>query len=350
MKHEKLLGIQLARGIAALLVVFYHAGRMIALPQYAGHKGMGGAFDFGHAGVDFFFVLSGFIIYFVHHSDLGHSRNLARYLWRRVTRIYPSYWLITAFVIALMLAKHDPALTFFHAAKSILLIPDRQEPLLGVAWTLLHEIMFYAVFAVAIFNIRAGIVCAQLWIGIIAAGLFYHFDDPILKTAAMLFNFNFLIGIAAAYMVLNVKIRLPLAYLLAGAAVFLATGLCENAGLLNPESVSEILLFGGASGLIIVGAAIAERDGQFGVGRIGEFFGGASYLLYLVHTIVVGFVFRFLMMAGVIKSWPDWICVLLSAIAAILVVGLLYVFYERPVLKILHRVGEKRPALTRRPA
>ena len=57
-KRERLLGIQFARGLAALLVVIYHGSRMVALPQYAGHKGFGGFFEFGYAGVDFFFVLS----------------------------------------------------------------------------------------------------------------------------------------------------------------------------------------------------------------------------------------------------------------------------------------------------
>ena len=67
--RDRLVGIQAARGAAALLVVFYHAGRMLSLDQYVGNDPLRGLFRFGHAGVDFFFVLSGFIIYFVHHKD-----------------------------------------------------------------------------------------------------------------------------------------------------------------------------------------------------------------------------------------------------------------------------------------
>ncbi len=51
---KQLLGIQAARGIAALLVVLSHCEHMLALPQYVGHFPLGGMFRFGHAGVDFF--------------------------------------------------------------------------------------------------------------------------------------------------------------------------------------------------------------------------------------------------------------------------------------------------------
>src|SRR5580692_2096905 len=101
----RLLGIQLARGAAAVLVVLYHAGRGLALPQYLGHVPLGGLFNFGHAGIDFFFVLSGFIIFTVHHGDIGRPSALPRYVWRRLARIYPIYWVVTAIVIALALFK-----------------------------------------------------------------------------------------------------------------------------------------------------------------------------------------------------------------------------------------------------
>lgn len=52
-----LLGIQAGRGIAALLVVLFHAERALTLPQYVGHSPLGGVTNFGHAGVDFLFCI-----------------------------------------------------------------------------------------------------------------------------------------------------------------------------------------------------------------------------------------------------------------------------------------------------
>jgi peptidoglycan/LPS O-acetylase OafA/YrhL len=131
--EKRLLSIQAARGIAALLVVFYHAGRMIALPQYTGYIPLSGFFNFGHAGVDFFFVLSGFIIYFVHHEDIGRSDRLQRYAWRRATRIYPIYWIVTALVLVASMV-HPERLDFAHIGKSLLLFPEDDDPIVGVAW------------------------------------------------------------------------------------------------------------------------------------------------------------------------------------------------------------------------
>ena len=78
----KLRGVEAGRGIAALLVVCVHCTDMLAGPAYAGRMPLFGLFSFGHAGVDFFFVLSGFIIYFIHHREIGQQRMLGGYLYK----------------------------------------------------------------------------------------------------------------------------------------------------------------------------------------------------------------------------------------------------------------------------
>src|SRR6185437_9011418 len=103
--HEKFLGIQSARGFAALAVTLFHAVHGISLDQYVGYAPFKWFFSFAHSGVVFFFVLSGFIIYFAHHADIGQPSALPRYVWRRVTRIYPIYWVITGFVILLAIFR-----------------------------------------------------------------------------------------------------------------------------------------------------------------------------------------------------------------------------------------------------
>lgn len=340
---QRLLGIQAGRGAAALLVVFYHASRMIDLPQYAGHVGLHGVFQFGHAGVDFFFVLSGFIIYYVHGTDIDRPQNLARYAWRRVTRIYPSYWLVTAFVVWLMAMKHNPELTIAHFAKSILLFPDSRPPFLEVAWTLIHEMLFYSVFAIAILNLRAGLVVALVVLGFVAMGA-GHFQDPVFKLLAAFRNLQFLFGIAAAYAVLNFMISRPLILFGAGAILFFAVGLAENAGAVEWDGTVGSLLFAAASGLVITGLAAAERDGAFHMGKVAELFGGSSYLLYLVHTIVVGLVFRALAHMGFFAAGiPDWAPILLAALASVGVAAFLYRF-EKPALSFLHELAKRTTA------
>jgi len=57
-------------------VVAFHAERALSLPQYVGHMPLGGATAFMHTGVDFFFVLSGYIIFAVHRADIGRPAAL----------------------------------------------------------------------------------------------------------------------------------------------------------------------------------------------------------------------------------------------------------------------------------
>ena len=183
--HDKLLGIQFCRGLAAILVVLYHAGRMLALPQYLGHIALGGFFNFGNAGVDFFFVLSGFIIFFVHEKDIGRPESLLAYAWSRVTRIYPIYWLVTALVLVEIALRPGPKdVDPGYLISSLLLLPQPQEPVLGVGWTLVHEMLFYLVFAVAVLSRRFGLWIALAWLALSAAPAFFDFGDSVIGVIA----------------------------------------------------------------------------------------------------------------------------------------------------------------------
>ena len=77
---DRLLGIQLARGMAAFLVCAFHFQN--GLSWIVGYVPFWGVFEFGRSGVDFFFVLSGFIIFLVHADDIGRGHRLSRYTWR----------------------------------------------------------------------------------------------------------------------------------------------------------------------------------------------------------------------------------------------------------------------------
>jgi exopolysaccharide production protein ExoZ len=66
--------IQIGRGIACMAVVFFHTGGIAA--KATGIAAAATPFAFGYIGVDFFFVLSGFILTWVHLADLGHRERL----------------------------------------------------------------------------------------------------------------------------------------------------------------------------------------------------------------------------------------------------------------------------------
>jgi peptidoglycan/LPS O-acetylase OafA/YrhL len=90
--------LQAGRGVAAIAVLLYHLNLEL-VARFGGASVSG--LEVGWAGVDFFFVLSGFIIWHVHAGDIGQDGRLGRYLWNRFTRLYPVYWAVLAVALAL---------------------------------------------------------------------------------------------------------------------------------------------------------------------------------------------------------------------------------------------------------
>lgn len=101
--NRKFTILQVYRGIAAILVVLYHFTKLF----YRQHNGLllfNNFFDFGgYIGVDFFFVLSGFIITYNHFHDIGNQTKLPPYFIKRLMRVYPIYWLFFCVYLILLI-------------------------------------------------------------------------------------------------------------------------------------------------------------------------------------------------------------------------------------------------------
>jgi len=342
LRHGQLLGIQAGRGIAALLVVFYHAGRMLSLPQYVGHIPLGNVFSFGHAGVDFFFVLSGFIITYVHHGDVGRPDRLSRFAWRRLTRIYPIYWVVTAVVVLLALLSHDETqnLRLDQIVPSLMLLPYEGGPLLGVAWTLEHEMLFYLAFALAILWRPVGVALVFASLMLVAAGQFGLLSGYLSEFLAAPYHLEFLMGILSALAVLRFRFPLPRILAAVGIVAFVAAGLGENANLFAAAGIVSVFLFGLSSAAIIIGAATAERLGTLRVGAIGALLGAASYSIYLTHTVTIGLTAHVMARLGIISPIPDWLMLLMAVCAAIAGGLAFHWIVERPLGVALRRLAD----------
>lgn len=134
------------RAVAVLLVFGYHIG-LKATPL---HRYVAPEFFYLQAGVEVFFVLSGFLIYtpFVraHLAGDGPPRALD-YLRRRALRIYPAYWVAFGLLLALGWVAVDGAgrmlqnLTLTQGYRQVEVMTGQGiEP----AWTLCVEVTFYA--------------------------------------------------------------------------------------------------------------------------------------------------------------------------------------------------------------
>ncbi len=167
------------RGIAALAVVLYHFRYFNAELKLTGSvslldKLLHYPFAFGFAGVDLFFVLSGFLLTLPFAAaQLGPSQHpaLGRYFQRRVLRVFPAYYaqlgiilVVGAWFLSWRSLGGYPLLghtfMFFHIG------PNPVQPLVGVWWTLPVELSFYLLLP---FLVR--FMTPRRWIPVLAAGL-----------------------------------------------------------------------------------------------------------------------------------------------------------------------------------
>lgn len=336
--------IEAGRGIAALLVVLFHASNAIFPAEQYWHVALfGGIFDFGYAGVEFFFVLSGFIIAHVHAADIGMPARLKRYALRRFTRIYPVYWLVVAGVLGIialpMGLSNAPFPELSVIITSLLLIgADSSATVLAVAWTLYHELAFYLVFGLWIISKRAGAIVTLLWLLIVLArwqhlgeieGLPRYLSDPL--------NLLFLFGVGA--WAISRRFVIPAPALVAGLAslAFIGVG-CEAVYYHQWPESNEHLLFGLAAMIGLTAVVSVERHRVVAVPKLLVALGAASYSIYLVHFTLLSALAKIAARTGLRERLPPQIA---FVVVVMIVVGLGYAFHrliEKPLLKFSQRV------------
>ncbi|QIK95840.1 acyltransferase [Sphingomonas sp. HDW15A] len=253
--------LQAGRAIAALAVVLHHA-QLAARDFGAVNIPM---LEHGYLGVDFFFVLSGFIIA---HSVSG--KTLGEYVWHRFRRVFLPYLPVgVAFALlytALPSVSAGDRTWSWLATLTLLPIGD---PALSVAWTLQHEVVFYAVFA-------AMLVTRNNWLLIIWAAAIILAPTEWLPFRSI--NLEFLFGVICHRWQRNWAI-FPLAILPFSLWLYLGA----------PREASW--LFGASLALVLPALLTAERGGMR-IPRWLVWTGGASYSIYLAHGLAISVVAR----------------------------------------------------------
>jgi peptidoglycan/LPS O-acetylase OafA/YrhL len=329
--------LQVYRGFAAVLVVLYHASEMT--DAFFGDPSFYRVFYFGQAGVQFFFVLSGFIIYYIHRRDVGRPAQLIPYAQKRAVRIYPVYILITlALAPFWLLGLGEP---YHHSMSalisSLLLIPQSHYPHLGVAWTLVHEMLFYVFFATFIVSRQAGRIALAVWFSaIIVANLLLQAELPMPASYFLsVNNLLFGLGMLAAYIVTQRPhwLRHGMTLFVLGNLGFLAVGMLANqlrapAGF--PYALTA-LLFGLASFAIILQSTHPQINAALGRRKLLLLLGNASYSIYLIHVPVLSFAGKVILKVGL--AMPPAVEFAGTALLAVLAGIALHFLVEKPLLR-----------------
>jgi peptidoglycan/LPS O-acetylase OafA/YrhL len=274
--------LQLLRAVAALCVVAYHAAEM-----WRARLSPGGSFDGtkAAAGVDIFFVISGFVMVFSAGRLAGAPHPGRLFLWSRLRRIVPLYWLCSvAKIAALAVSGGGARLSVSYCLASLLFLPVHDaaglfKPVLPVGWTLSFEMLFYVLFAAALGAGLAPAVIVPPVLIVLAlmphgGGAIGEFSNPIVLefaygiALAVLWQRGWRMGGWAA-----------LALLIAGSAclVFLPKAFLG----------ARFLGWGLPAAAVVAGLVSLETIVAPALPRFCLALGDASYAIYLTHGFVL---------------------------------------------------------------
>ena len=334
------------RGVAAVAVIFYHLNSVRLEPNIVPH---------GYLAVDFFFVLSGFVVAYAYEATLRSSLTFRAFVVKRMIRLYPLAMLGVLLGFAVLLLKWC-----FYPEKvdalprilvsglfNLLMLPtlfgdvaSRYEsfPGNGPLWTLFFEFVANLLWAwVGIRMRNAGLlaVAAVSWLVLAAYACRFHtlnvgFDIPTSAAGLARVCFGFPLGVVIFR--LRSVLRVPA---LPGGAVILAALLLLV--LSSPLGADEdgVPWWDLLSVLVLLPALVVLGTGQGPAGRLGAVLGALSYPIYVLHLPVL------LLVSGlhqtVLQDWNVQLLVLAGLVTTVVVALAALRLYDEPLRRRLSR-------------
>ncbi len=344
----KIQSIQTLRAGAALAVTFGHLEHEAAsLPSANGFEPL--LLDLTGAGVDLFFVISGFVMVYASRDLFQRRDAVTLFLSRRVFRIVPLYWLISTLFLIMLSTTHtmsSPIPTAVEVIKSYAFIPyvphegGAVQPIYKLGWTLNDEMFFYVVFAAALaFPMRqAVILVAAVFAGLVGLGIAINPPPGIVATWTnpIILDFTFGTFVALLYQS-GVRLRVGSAsvMILSGFAGFGVT----SALALDAHGAFRPLVWGVPATLIFIGAVLlpsrVPAAGKAPLGLVS--LGDASYAIYLLHPIVIRCLRVCLDKTHMSAEISPWIFIVTGMIMVIPAALAAHRWIERPAIRCLYR-------------
>lgn len=340
---QKIYSIQHLRWFAATLVVLRHAlGHFpdeLTLQNYLTRS--------GEFGVDIFFVISGFILWYI--SAQSRPRTIP-FLLNRITRVYPLYWFFTLVMVATAIVL-PKAFRFAYVkplfvVKSLLLFPawhpilQSINPVLPIGWTLQYEVFFYFLFAVLLVlppsRRLPGNLAALVLLVVLGRLIHFHSSPLHVYTDLPLLEFGAGMVIGALY---EKRCLVP-SYVGIIMAVAALVWMYPMTKFVSTDY--RPLAWGPPAALLVYGILSAEYGARATWNlRVLELLGDASYSLYLCHLFALGA----LRMAW--KPFPQFgttacaLYVLAGTLLATAMGLLTHIYLEKPMVKAMRRVVER---------
>jgi peptidoglycan/LPS O-acetylase OafA/YrhL len=345
--------IDTLRGIAALLVLWLHVanGYRALSPATAAHgrwiSDFAADIDIGRIGVVVFFLISGFVVPFSIHAD--SAAPVQGFAIRRFFRIFPAYWLsvpLAAFAFFWIAGSTFSAGEFL---VNLTLLQDvvGVRPAEGVYWTLLVELVFYALciallLSRSLFSARRiAILAASLALLHVSAMFMQWLGKPVVSVVLAFWPLNLSLMFFGALYRLQATARDRVASALMPAlAAFYALALPLCAMLAAHRLPTYTIAYALGFLVFIAGTRFVRIET-----RLTDWLGRISYSVYLLHPIVAELLYRALLRAPVESAWSTQHLLVYIAVVAALTLGaatLAYRFVEAPAIRLGHRLAARR--------
>lgn len=324
----KLNRIQILRMNAAVAVVIYHA--FLYAEKLGSQIGWFAWARFGYLGVDVFFVISGFIIFYT--AEL-REMSAGEFAVRRLERLVPIYWAFTIslFLIGLLVPElfASGGAGEWMTAKNLLAslafvsVPMGQKTIVFVGWTIEYEMFFYLLVTVFLaLSRRSWLKLAWTFVVLVAL-------RPLIGNLSPLANFltnpllvEFVLGMLVADFVFRRKLTLLL-------PTAVAVGLSQFV----PGDAWRVAV--GALPAAIVVLLLSLRDQarpleKRGLPGVAMFLGDASYSIYLVQVLTIPATFK--AMTTLAPALSLVAVALLSILVTVAAACIVFALFERPLM------------------
>lgn len=357
------------RGVAAMLVVWYHVFEGF---QFAGNKPVIDFINHGYLAVDFFFMLSGFVIGYAYDDRWGKSLTMGGFFRRRLIRLHPMVMLgaligTVSFLLTGMErwdGTHSTLLlTLIALVCSWLMIPalpgmqrdvrgnGEMFPLNGPCWSLFFEYIGNILYAIIIRRLStralawltALLCCALTWFAVTnqsgygSIGVGWTIDTTNLLGGTLRMLCPLTIGMLMSRVFKPIKnVRGAFwAYSLILIGIF-HVPFVDGGSPMSLNGIFEAVCIIGVFPIIVwLGASGTTTDNTSR--RICRFLGDISFPLYIIHYPLMYAFYMWLIKTGLYTFSETWSIAISTMACSICIAWLSLRFYDEPVRKWLKK-------------
>ena len=271
---------------------------------------------------------------YIHQADNRTFRDSKIYHYKRLTRVYPVYWPI-AIILGLayfLIPSMSAADRNISLISSVFLIPMDGKTGLSVAWTLIHEVIFYSVFLLYFISSKVFYAALAIWALVITLVQFISFESGWYSYFFSILNLEFMMGVIAVKSIKHVK-KYNLGKVLSIIGVVIA--IIALIYLSDSGTNYLRLLFAFGIFLLVIGFIDIEERIKIRWSAFLLLLGNASYSIYLIHNPLLSITQRLFS-----KLYFDWYLALISGVVISIFVGVVYhLIVERKLIKITKKLS-----------